>query len=942
MSMAKYLISPGVSIREIDQSQYAATNPGTANVAVLVGYAEKGSFEPTLVTGQQDFVTKFGKTLKNIPYLAQAAYKFFEEGQVLLVVRAGDNRDVEAYPNAAQYASKTIRIEPEDVEATEGYQEFKAIGGLMAGSYSPSIPYVFKTVTDFKAFESPKVVDTWGGVFAETYNGGALPIPSITLTDAILKMAADSITSNVFSCNFKRDHSDGSTAEFVGSGSRTGTVLGSTFTASSLSQYRKNDAYADSTVEYVAINGTYGAAVIGTINLNTGFDWENTPQSFKITLGSVTYTVSLDTACANIDAVITHINSQLADVIDDGTSLPADISSKVEASKLTVSTGTSYAVLKHKAGPETGFTLAQGTTDALVAIGWAPVLYSDTNGLTGTWNAVILVGANPTNYSGTFAFNKSGSASGLLSFQDAIDVTVTAPANGTWTLSNISSQIQAALNGAYPSYNNSKARGSCEVNTQTGKIRITANSPATDEYQSITRITTGTGNSLISLLNGTETYVDGVAAHSVGEALITLKAKEKGSYGNKLMLRTEIQTVKTGQTTISYDNVYVLLDGKEVAAYPKVNWTDPDASNYILTKMANDAYISIEAVDENEDSTLTKLPVGDWTLGDGELPNGVDSQDAEITEYTVGTNGWVETDEVITSMSADFVNALDLVSNPEVYGFNLVAAPGDASPTVQNAIQDLCESRRDCFGVIDAAEFGLGLGVKDKTREITEVNDACSTLTSSFVGAFWPWVQDYDSDNQQYIWLPPSIYALKAMVYTDNINDPWWAPAGLRRGKVSGLNVEYSPTNTDRDILYGDTAIVNPIVKFVNEGIAIWGQKTAQRTTTATNRINVRRLLIYSEKLIAKMARSFLFEPNDSSNWAAFARQANAILEPIRQRRGLYQFQVICDDSTNPPELIDQNIMAGKIFLQPTKVIEYIQVDFTISASGELTVTEGI
>jgi len=98
--------------------------------------------------------------------------------------------------------------------------------------------------------------------------------------------------------------------------------------------------------------------------------------------------------------------------------------------------------------------------------------------------------------------------------------------------------------------------------------------------------------------------------------------------------------------------------------------------------------------------------------------------------------------------------------------------------------------------------------------------------------------------------------------------------------------------------------------------------------------------MIYAEKLIAKMARGFLFEPHDSSNWAAFTRQANAILEPIRQRRGLYQYSVVCDASTNTTELINQNIMAGKIYIQPVKTVEFIEIEFTVNATGEVTITE--
>ena len=89
------------------------------------------------------------------------------------------------------------------------------------------------------------------------------------------------------------------------------------------------------------------------------------------------------------------------------------------------------------------------------------------------------------------------------------------------------------------------------------------------------------------------------------------------------------------------------------------------------------------------------------------------------------------------------------------------------------------------------------------------------------------------------------------------------------------------------------------------------------------------------------MARTFLFEPNDTANYAAFTRQANAILEPIRQRRGLNRYQVVCDETTNPPAIVEQNIMVGKIYVQPTKTIEFIEVEFTITAQGDVEIEEG-
>ena len=941
--MARFLISPGVITREVDNSQYTATTTGLDNMAALVGYAEKGPFEPTIVSGTSDFVEKFGKTLANAPYLAQAAYKYFEENDNLLVMRAGKNQDPEAYPNAAQYSSLKVRLSPTDTTASAGYQTFSKNGNVASGTFSGGASYGFKVLTDFRAFTAPKYLEAWKGKAVETYSSlGTAPFTSSE--NVSFKVALPSSDSKSFVANSKGKYSTGGTIEYYGSGTRSGSSYGDSVN-STLYNYRMNTNYENLATDFIRMEGFYRANVVGTENLNDGYDFSTANKSFKVTLGTTQYTITLDGDTSAAELVTNLINAKLV-LADDGVGGIVDISDKLEAVTMKDTVTESYIMLKKISSDGTGFTLSAGDDDALAILGWEAETYLDTKGIVGEWFSESDISGTIENFNGVFAYNLASTEDSALSFEEWVDVSIQAPISGDWELTDIQNKINAelaiAFDGQHTSdgydYYHTAARGIASINSS-NKIQITANEVA-GEFGSIVRIEQPDGNSLITLLEGVDSYKDGIYPSSIGDALYEIKAKEKGSYGQNLIFRTETQKVNIGTQQKTYYNIYVLLNGYEVSVYQKVTWEDPDDENFFITRMADDSYIAIEADDEDEDATYAQIPDGDWKLGQSEIPEGLDVSDVDIVDYTVGTNGWTEESGIITSMSADFKNAILKLYNPEVYEFNLIAAPGSADPIVQNAIQDICDSRKDCFGIVDAAPYGLGLGIKEGLNDISEITSACSTINSSYVGAFWPWLQDYDSDNEQYIWLPPSIYALKSMVYTDSVADPWYAPAGTTRGKVSALDVEYSPSRTDRDLLYGDTNIVNPIVYFVSEGITIWGQKTGQRTLTSTNRINVRRLLIYAEKLIAKMARGFLFEPNDSAQWAAFTRQANAILEPIRQRRGLYEYTVQCDETTNTSDLIDQNIMAGKIFVQPTKTTEFIEVEFTINSSGDVEVTE--
>ena len=127
-------------------------------------------------------------------------------------------------------------------------------------------------------------------------------------------------------------------------------------------------------------------------------------------------------------------------------------------------------------------------------------------------------------------------------------------------------------------------------------------------------------------------------------------------------------------------------------------------------------------------------------------------------------------------------------------------------------------------------------------------------------------------------------------------------------------------TSKERDDLYDVN--INPIASLPNEGIVIFGQKTLQATPSALDRINVRRLMIFVKKEISRIA-STLFEPNVDSTWANFRSQAEPFLNNIKNQFGLDDFRVVLDETTTTPDLIDQNIIYAKIFLKPTKVVEF-------------------
>jgi phage tail sheath protein FI len=170
------------------------------------------------------------------------------------------------------------------------------------------------------------------------------------------------------------------------------------------------------------------------------------------------------------------------------------------------------------------------------------------------------------------------------------------------------------------------------------------------------------------------------------------------------------------------------------------------------------------------------------------------------------------------------------------------------------------------------------------------------------------------------------------MAYTDSVSDSWFAPAGYRRGRLTKpTEVEVKLNQGDRDSLYSGGNVVNPIVAFPQQGITIFGQRTTQRSPTALDRINVRRLMIYIRKIILASTQRFVFEPNDEFTWAQIEGVLNPFLDDIRRRRGITEFRVVCDETVNTPVRIDRNELWTKVLIKPTKTAEILIFEINLT-----------
>jgi phage tail sheath protein FI len=60
----------------------------------------------------------------------------------------------------------------------------------------------------------------------------------------------------------------------------------------------------------------------------------------------------------------------------------------------------------------------------------------------------------------------------------------------------------------------------------------------------------------------------------------------------------------------------------------------------------------------------------------------------------------------------------------------------------------------------------------------------------------------------------------------------------------------------------------------------------------------------------------------------------NPLLAEIKHRRGLYEFRIVCDETTNTPYNIDNGVMVAEVWLKPTKAAERLINRFVITSTG--------
>lgn len=309
-----------------------------------------------------------------------------------------------------------------------------------------------------------------------------------------------------------------------------------------------------------------------------------------------------------------------------------------------------------------------------------------------------------------------------------------------------------------------------------------------------------------------------------------------------------------------------------------------------------------------------------------------------FNQTSLGSNDAARRVAIVTALAASINSNTDIRS--ETYEYNLILCPG-----YHEVVDELINLRVD----IGEEAFVIADTPMDQTPEDVALWAATVNRRSSpGVAYYYPHGLASNLDGKNVV-VAASGIALRTIAYSDEVSELWFAPAGTRRGLVSGVSnvgyvsgtlgtattfVEVALNQGQRDNLYKYFTNVNPIVFFPGRGIIVWGQKTSAPDASARDRINVERLIGYVRRQLRKNTMSFVFEPNDQLTRDNLKATVDSFLGDLIVKRGLYDFATVCDESNNTPDRVDRNELYIDVALKPVRAAEFLYIPIRIVATG--------
>jgi len=698
----------------------------------------------------------------------------------------------------------------------------------------------------------------------------------------------------------------------------TGVPIGSVYVRSNLAESSEPLA----TFELLRRNSAGSTKITSAAVTNSSFTaGTNIFTMFETTKGVSTYSTSLTVTFAATNDAQTDADALAGAINGAGaTNVTASVNSKKQV------------VIEHRLGGEIRFT--DGTNNPIGSI----FTVFDANDNTTTANLYYVPGTDEN--TSPRQYNASNWAT--LSYTAKETEPTTTPADGALWYSSVIDEVDIMIhNGTtWVGYHNYDHTGNSLVgvdstNNATGPI-VAAVAPTTQSNGVSTLVEGDLWISTANLEDFPQVY-----RYTNNKWVLLDKGDqttENGVLFDDARYNTQgANSDEAGDIDVLLTSNYLDPDAPDPALYPKgmILW-NLRRSGFNIKRFERN-YIDVDAENPRDgDDSMANYYPHRWVT---ESANNADGS---------GSFGRNAQRKVVVQALQAMVNSNDDIRDDETRIFNLIATPG--YPELIGEMITLNYDRGLTAFVVGDSPMRLTPTTTAISEWATNVekavedNDLGLVTRDEYLGVYYP--GGFSSDNAgNNIVVPASHMALRTIALSDQVSYPWFAPAGTRRGGVTnatatgyinseGEFVSIALNEGQRDTLYQNN--VNPITFLNGAGLVVFGQKTRARNASALDRINVARLTVYLRSQLKKLAKPYIFEPNDKITRDEIKQQVESLMVELIGLRAIYDYLVVCDETNNTPNRIDRNELYVDIAIEPVKAVEFIYIPLRLKNTGEI------
>lgn len=416
-----------------------------------------------------------------------------------------------------------------------------------------------------------------------------------------------------------------------------------------------------------------------------------------------------------------------------------------------------------------------------------------------------------------------------------------------------------------------------------------------------------------------------------------ISAANTGAWGNDIRIDIQDGTLKDDTLNVTSFTIVVkykgTAPGNKVETWPNMSMvpgsTNQGQNNYALdivnSPLNGSNYIRLTDLSQTPPNQRTRLdnPV---VIAGHALTGGLDGRNPDSPPATPPALSQTDIQAAVTLLD-------QYPDQPFVLNVS-----GEWDPTIMGSVIGYAEGRGDIFVVYDPKP-GLPPSAMESWANTL-------TLSTGQAAIYYPEViiaDPYSSTPGQTRTIAPGGFVVGRYITTDLSRGVAKAPAGLGTALLGVYGLASTLTNDDQGSL--TQANVNCLISVPGSGVIIWGARTL--SPYLYNRyVPVSRTLIYLQTQFVALSKFAVFEPNDWVLWNQLTSILDQFLSAFWQSGGLQgltvsdAYYIICDNSNNRAQTIDQGIVNVEVGVALQKPAEFVVIQIGQWAGGQsVTVT---